>query len=71
MTKKDFETVACIVAEIATHDMIRNYNAIKLSKDNIDRALKATNPRYDKEKFWDYVYNIVRDYEEKIRQMDY
>ena len=49
MTKKDFEILAEMFAELEANDYTRLYWK---SQEVIDSYLKKANPNYDKSKFW-------------------
>lgn len=49
MTKKDFEILAQMFAELEANDYTRLYWK---SQEVIDSYLKKVNPNYDKSKFW-------------------
>ena len=49
MTKKDFEILAEMFAELEANDYVRLYWK---SQEVIDSYLKKANPNYDRSKFW-------------------
>ena len=58
MTKKDFEILAEMFAELEANDYTRLYWK---SQEVIDSYLKKANPNYDKSKFWMRVDKHERD----------
>ena len=60
MTKKDFEILAEMFAELEANDYTRLYWK---SQEVIDSFLKKANPNYDKSKFW----KRVDEHERNIR----
>lgn len=60
MTRKDFEILAEMFAELEANDYTRLYWK---SQEVIDSYLKKSNPNYDRSKFW----KRVDEYERNIR----
>lgn len=58
MTKKDFEILAEMFAELEANDYTRLYWK---SQEVIDSYLEKANPNYDKSKFWMRVDKHERD----------
>lgn len=65
MTRKDFETVAKIVAlyeqaYLRVNDAEKGEKAYNNAIDGVEATLKATNDNFDLDKFWDAV-NAYQD----------
>lgn len=60
MTKKDFEILAQMFAELEANDYTRLYWK---SQEVIDSYLKKANPNYDRSEFWER----VDEHERKVR----
>ena len=61
MTRKDFESVAQVLALVGFD------NISKTKREKIDALLIAKNPRYDAEKFWQAVADFDKSEERALR----